>query len=145
MDFLPTFAAIAGTQPPADRPIDGHDIRPLLTDDEAKSPWEALFFYFGNELHGVRSGPWKFRPQNNLLNENIYNRGASTSVKVPPALYNLDRDPGEQKSVMQQHPEVVKRMRDYLQHARGDLGDSLRGIEPTNARPIGRVAAPATP
>jgi arylsulfatase A-like enzyme len=145
MDFLPTFATLAGTKPPTDRTIDGHDIRPLLTDDNAKSPWEALFFYFGNELHGVRSGPWKFRPQNNLLNENIYNRGASTSVKVPPALYNLDRDPAEQKSVMQQHPEIVNRMRDYLKRARDDLGDSLRGIKPTNVRPIGRVDTAAAP
>ena len=131
-------------QPPTDRTIDGHDIRPLLTDDEAKSPWEALYYYFGNELHGVRSGPWKFRPQNNLLNENIYNRGASTSVNMPPALYNLDRDPGEQKSVMQQHPDIVTRMRGYLKQARDDLGDSLRGIAPTNARPIGQVEAGGT-
>ena len=32
-------------------------------------------------------------------------------------------------------------MRDYLKQARDDLGDSLRGIEPTNARPIGQVEA----
>jgi hypothetical protein len=45
---------------------------------------------------------------------------------------------------MQQHTDVVERMRDYLKQARADLGDSLRDIAPTNARPIGRVDAAAT-
>jgi arylsulfatase A-like enzyme len=139
MDLLPTFAALAGTKPPSDRTIDGHDIRPLMTGDDAKSPWEALYFYFGNELHAVRSGRWKFRAKNNLVNENIYYREASTKVAIPPALYDLARDPGEQKSVLQDHPEVAKRLRGYMDQARADLGDSLRHIPPTNARPVGQA------
>jgi arylsulfatase len=103
-----------------------------------------LYFYFGNELHAVRSGPWKFRPQNNLVNEDIYRRDATTSVSIPPALYNLARDPGEQKSVLQDHPDITKRMRGYLKRARADLGDSLRGIAPTNARPVGHVEEKAS-
>jgi arylsulfatase A-like enzyme len=139
MDFLPTFAALAGKKPPADRTIDGHDIRPIMTDEDAKSPWEALYFYFGNELHAVRSGRWKFRAKNNLVNENIYYREASTQVAIPPALYDLARDPGEQKSVLLDHPEVAKRLRGYMDRARADLGDSLRRIAPTNARPVGVI------
>jgi arylsulfatase A len=139
MDFLPTFAALAGTQPPTDRTIDGHDIRPLLTDDEAKTPWKALYYYFGNELHAVRSGPWKLRARNNLLNENIYHRDASTELVIPPALYNLHRDLGEQKSVMKDHPNITKRLERYLDEARADLGDALTGVPPTNSRPIGLV------
>jgi arylsulfatase A-like enzyme len=139
MDFLPTFAALAGAQPPKDRTIDGHDIRPLLTDEQAKSPWKALFYYFGNELHAVRSGPWKLRAQNHQLNENIYQRGASKDVVIPAALYHLRRDPGEQKSVLADHPNVVKRLERYLSEARADLGDALTGVAPTNARRVGRV------
>ncbi len=139
LDFLPTFAGLAGTAPPEGRNIDGHDIRPLLTDDNAKSPWEALYYYFGNELHAVRSGRWKFRAKNNLVNENIYYREASPKVAIPPALYDLERDPGEQKSVLQDHPEIAKRLRGYMDQARADLGDSLRGIPPTNARPVGQM------
>jgi arylsulfatase A-like enzyme len=142
IDFLPTFAALAGAQPPTDRKIDGHDIRPLLTDDAAKSPWNAFYFYFGNELHGVRSGPWKFRAKNNLLNEDIYRPGATTDVAVPAALYNLRFDPAEQKSVLADHPNVTKRMQDLMQRARADLGDSLTGVAPTNARPVGRIDEP---
>jgi arylsulfatase A-like enzyme len=139
MDFLPTFAALAGAQPPTDRTIDGHDIRPLLTGDQAKSPWEALYYYFGNELHAVRSGPWKLRAQNHLLNENIYQRGASKDVVIPAALYNLRRDPGEQKSVFEDHPNITKRLEGYLAEARADLGDALTGVPPTNGRQVGQV------
>jgi arylsulfatase A-like enzyme len=139
MDFLPTFAALAGAQPPTDRTIDGHDIRPLLFDDTAKSPWKALYYYFGNELHAVRSGPWKLRAENHLLNENIYQRGASKDVVIPAALYNLRRDPGEQKSLLADHPHVAKRLERYLAQARADLGDALTGAAPKNVRPTGRM------
>jgi arylsulfatase A-like enzyme len=139
LDFLPTFAALAETKPPADRTIDGHDIRALMADNNAKSPWESLYFYFGNELHAVRSGRWKFRAKNNLVNENIYYREASPQVAIPPALYDLERDPGEQKSVLQDHPEVAKRLRGYMDEARADLGDSLRRIPPKSARPVGQI------
>jgi arylsulfatase A-like enzyme len=143
MDLLPTFAALADTAPPADRAIDGHDIRALLTDTKAKSPWKALFYYFGNELHAVRSGRWKLRAQNHLQNENLYQRDAAKDVVVPAALYDLRRDPGEQKSVLADHPNVVKRLEGYLAEVRADLGDALTGVAPKNARRIDRIEEPA--
>jgi arylsulfatase A len=139
MDLLPTFAALGDAKLPAGRTIDGHDIRPLLTDDRAKSPWKALYYYLGNELHAVRSGQWKLRAKNNFFNENIYRNNAPHDLEMPEALYDLRLDPGEQKSVLKDHPEVVKRLRGYLQEARADLGDSLTNVAPTNARRAGRV------
>ena len=139
MDFLPTFAALAGAKLPANRTIDGHDILPLMTEGDAKSPWQALYYFLGNELHAVRSGPWKLRAKNNFFNENIYRKGAPQDLEMPAALYNLEVDPGEQKSVLADHPKIVKRLEGYLQEARADLGDSLTGVKPTNARPAGHV------
>jgi len=139
MDFLPTFASLAVAQSPSDRTIDGHDIRPLLTDDQAKSPWKALYYYLGNELHAVRSGQWKLRTKNNFFNENIYRKDAPKDLEMPEALYDLRLDPGEQKSVLKDHPQIVKRLQGYLQDARADLGDSLAGIVPTNVRPSGQA------
>lgn len=139
MDILPTFAALGGGNVPTDRTIDGHDIRPLIDGtQDAKSPYDHLLYYFGNELHAVRSGRWKLRTRNHLLNENIYNYGAPKDVFLPPALYDLERDPGEQKSVLRDHPEIVRRLEGYLADARADMGDSLTGVEPTNVRPSGR-------
>jgi arylsulfatase A-like enzyme len=140
MDVLPTFAAMAGAVLPTDRTIDGHNITPLVIGQpDAVTPYEYLLYYFGNELHGVRSGRWKLRTRNHLRNENIYRYDAPRDVFLPAALYDLHRDPGEQKSVLKNHPQIVERLEGYLQAARADLGDSLTGIEPTNIRPTGRV------
>jgi arylsulfatase A-like enzyme len=140
MDFLPTFAALAGASLPADHKIDGHNIFPLMTDDAAKSPWKALYYFLGNELHAVRSGPWKLRAKNNFFNEDIYRKApAPRDLEMPAALYHLRSDPGEQKSVLLDHPKIARRLERYLNEARADLGDSLTGVKPANARPPGRA------
>jgi arylsulfatase A len=139
LDFLPTFAILAGAKPSSDRTIDGHDILPLLTDDKAKTPWKAFYYFLGNELHAVRSGEWKLRAKNNFSNENIYRKDAPKELEIPEALYNLRLDPGEQKSVLKDHPKIAKRLENFLQEARTDLGDSLTGVKPTNARPPGQA------
>lgn len=147
MDFLPTFAGLAGVSPPADRTIDGKNVAPLIHGEPgAKSPWEYLYYYFGNELHAVRSGRWKLRAKNKMINENIYAYRSPkvADVPIPPALYDLKYDPGEQKSVRKSHPEIVKRLEAALERARQDLGDALTGVEPTNARPLGRRTSAAT-
>ena len=53
--------------------------------------------------------------------------------------YNLRLDPGEQKSVLKDHPNIVKRSEGLLQQARDDLGDSLTGIKPKNVRAPGHA------
>lgn len=145
MDILPTFARLAGSQPPTDRKIDGHDIWPLVEGEvNAKTPYDHFLYYFGNELHGVRSGRWKLRTRNHLRNVNIYQYDAPKDVFLPPALYDLALDPGEQKSVLKNHPKVMARLNGYLDAARKDMGDSLTDVPPTNVRPSGRVAAAST-
>ncbi len=60
LDILPTLAALAGTEPPTDRVIDGHDISPILLQKRrATSPHEAFYYYFRDQLQAVRHGPWK--------------------------------------------------------------------------------------
>jgi len=150
MDLLPTFAALAGAKVPANRKIDGIDISALLLKPEGKSPRQSFLYYFGNQLHGVRSGEWKLRLKNNLLNEDVYRQGdleMLEKVEMPAALYNLTNDPGEQKSVLwdrpnqkkQTHPRVSKHLNEMIGKARNDLGDSLTGVKGPNLRPIGGV------
>jgi len=121
MDLLPTFAKLGGGKVPEDRVIDGKDIAPLLRDPaNAVSPYEAFFYYGGNRLRAVRSGPWKLHANGRL--------------------YNLDEDIGEQKNVAKQHPKVVKRLKEYLAECRKDLGD---GPKPgKNCRPVGMCQNP---
>jgi arylsulfatase A len=140
MDLLPTFVKLAGGAAPTDRIIDGKDIYPLMTAEPgAKTPHEAFFYYYGNELHAVRSGPWKLRLQNTLRNEDIYRRWKDQSARIPEALYNLRTDPGEQKSVLKDHRDIAERLRGLAQKAREDLGDSRTKTTGKNVRPIGKV------
>ncbi len=131
MDVFPTLARIAGAELPVDRVLDGHDIRPLLFGEpDAKSPTEAFFYYYVNQLQAVRSGPWKlYLPQ--------ANRNGSAGVLQ---LYNLVEDPQEVRNLAGERPELVARLESLFELARQDLGElDLKG---TNVRPVGRVENP---
>ena len=98
MDLLPTFAGLAGAPVPSDRVIDGKDVWPVLTANEA-SPHEAFFYYKVNNLEAVRSGKWK-----------LFMTKTSGRKKATPKLYNLEQDIGESTDVSQANPEVVERL-----------------------------------
>ncbi|WP_164100749.1 sulfatase family protein [Candidatus Laterigemmans baculatus] len=134
MDLLPTFAHLAGTEPPGDRIIDGKDIRPLLTRVSAETPHEAFYYYHVDQLQAVRSGRWKLH----LAIEPVSLQPTAKPQTRPAQLYDVVADPGETTNLIAQHPEVVARLEKLAEQARTDLGDHGRpGAHP---RPAGRVA-----
>ena len=139
MDFLPTLAALAGVSVP--RAIDGKDITGLVrAKPGATSPHESFFYYSGNRLHAVRSGKWKLKVPTTLGEEFAgYLQIENAETEIPRALYDLEADPGEQKSVLNDHPDVAKRLQAMIESAREDLGDSRRKLAGNNVRAIGRV------
>lgn len=137
MDVLPTFVKLTGTQVPADRKIDGKDMWPLLTGETKTSPHEALYYFNGNKLEAVRSGPWKLAiaPQGTGLPE-----GVAEPVKhTGPRLYNLDTDIGELTDVAAQNHQVVERLQKLVQEMDADLGVTGKG---PGVRPPDRVDNP---
>mgnify|MGYP003872853889 CR=1 FL=1 len=145
MDLLPTLARLAGAELRRDRRLDGGDIGPLLRGEPgARTPHEAFYYYWGRELQAVRSGPWK------LHFPHTYPRpdppgadgrpGRYTELRIGPALFNLETDPGETRDVAAEHPEVVRRLEALAEAARADLGDSATGREGNGVRPPGRLA-----
>jgi arylsulfatase A len=137
MDLLPTFARLAGTQPPKDRIIDGHDIWPLMAGKVgAMSPYEAFYYYYMGQLQAVRSGKWKlYLP---LENKWINFRGDTKSC--PVELYDLKADISETINLAEEYPDIVKRLLTLAEKARGDLGDV--GRSGSNQRPAGYVTNP---
>lgn len=100
LDFLPTFALLAGAEPPVDRVLDGHDIRPLMMGQpDARSPHNEFFYWTHVGLRAVRIGPWKLH-----LSARINGRD------VPPELYNLDEDIGERNNRIDEHPALAQRL-----------------------------------
>jgi hypothetical protein len=45
LDFLPTFARLAGVRVPVDRVIDGFDIGPILQGGDARVPYDSFYYY----------------------------------------------------------------------------------------------------
>lgn len=131
IDWLPTFAKLAGTKPSQVRIIDGRDIWPLLTNNAgAESPHEAFYYYFRRNLECVRSGQWKLR----VLAPRQDPDGPKPFV---PRLFDLKVDIGETTDVAAQHPDVVKRLLVLAESARADLGDGSKAGK--NQRPAGFV------
>ena len=120
MDILPTLAAMTGVQKPP-HTIDGHDITPLLLGQSgATSPNDELgfFYYFGDQLQAVRSGPWKL-----YLPLEAKRIGGVKKQASPMQLFNVRDDVSEKEEVSNAHPEVVERLMKLAKKAREELGD----------------------
>jgi arylsulfatase A len=146
IDILPTVAKLIGTRLPAHR-IDGKDIWPLIAGTPgAKNPHESYFFYYHvNELHAVRSGPWKLYAPHQY--RTLAGRPGGTNgipakyqqTKTDWALYNLETDVSETTDVAEKNPEVVARLKKLLDNARKDMGDRLINAKGENSREPGRI------
>lgn len=137
IDVLPTLVKLAGGTVPTDHVIDGKDIWPLLSGRRTDSPHDALFYFNGNRLQAVRSGPWKLAvtPQGTGQRKG----SAQPQQHTGPRLYNLEADIGELTDVAAQHPDIVARLQRFIAQMDGDLG--AQGIGP-GVRPPDRVANP---
>ncbi len=115
MDLLPTFAKLAGNDSPPEKKIDGHDIAGLLfAEQNAKSPYEAFYYYHQDQLQAVRSGPWKlFLPVDSPAGHPHFNKSR------PPQelLFNVVEDIGSKHNVAAEHPEVVARLNELAEKA----------------------------
>ena len=140
LDVLPTFVKLAGGSVPADRRIDGADIWPLLSGATKESPREAHYYFNGNRLEAVRSGPWKLaivpQPERKPGEKAL---GAEAEKTHKPRLYNLVDDIGETTDLSAQHPDVVQRLQEFVAKMNADLG--TKGTGP-GVRPPGRVKNP---
>jgi arylsulfatase A len=142
MDILPTVSHLAGTQPPDDRVIDGHNILPILTNKpDAESPYDEMgfFYYYREQLQAVRSGPWKlYLPlEKKLKKPDGSFEGAG---RFEAELYNVRKDISETLELATEHPDIVERLLDLATKARTDIGDV--GREGANQRPAGLVDDP---
>jgi arylsulfatase A-like enzyme len=133
---------LAGANVPQDRIIDGRDLWPVLAGKQKGEVHDALYFYWGYELHAVRSGKWKLHlphPAKEVpLPGNGGQPGASKPIQVPLSLFDLEKDPGENHNLAAQHPEIVQHLMQQVERARADLGDSLVKSTGKNVRPAGR-------
>jgi len=146
IDLLPTISRLAGARVSPDRIIDGRDLWPVLSGEKnAPPPHDVLYFYWGQELHAVRSGKWKLHlphPYQSLEAAGADGApGKYVRKDIELSLYDLEADPAETKNLAAANPDVVATVMKYVEQAREDLGDSLVKQTGKNVRPVGRIEA----
>lgn len=143
MDVLPTVAKIAGGKLPEDRIIDGKDIWPLLAGEaDAKTPHKAYYYFWGNHLQAVRSGPWKLHLPHDYITVNPGKGGQpgkNPNRMIGLELFNLEADPGESTDVSSQNPDIVEQLEKLAEACRQDLGDSQTKTKGKGVREPARV------
>ncbi len=112
LDFLPTFANLAGFEVPDDRIIDGVDQTDLILGENDEGARET-FYYFYN---GVRQGKWKY-----LRAEHKISGYAKDDERAHvEELYNLEEDISETNNLAEEYPEIVERLRKLTEEIEGE-------------------------
>ena len=143
IDILPTVAELIGAKLP-DHKIDGKSIVNLVTGKNDKSPQEAYYFYYGQQLQAIRMGKWKIHFPHGY--RTMAGRPGGTGgiptkysqAKIGLSLFNLEEDIGESTDVKAKHPKVVSKMQALGQAMRKELGD--QGKKGSGQREAGRLA-----
>lgn len=137
IDLLPTFATLSGAVIPGDHKIDGKDLTPLLLGKTTESQRDIHYYFSGNNLQAIRSGPWKLA----IARQSEANGKPDPDARKPfsPTLYNLESDLGETKDVASEHPEIVSRIKALADQMDADLGITAVG---PGVRPPGKVEKP---
>ncbi|GAB2542308.1 arylsulfatase A-like enzyme [Gracilibacillus alcaliphilus] len=101
MDILPTFIELADMTP-ANQQIDGESVVELVTNPQAESPHEQVFWEYNDQL-AVRQGKWKLVLNGKLDFEEV----AEDTI----FLSDLEQDPGERINLAAQQPELAEQMK----------------------------------
>lgn len=105
-DLLPTFCELAGAEIPDG--IDGVSLVPTLTGKGEQTEHEYLYweFYERGGRKAARWGQWKAVQLN-----------VSKDLNAPIEIYDLSADPGEEKNLAAEKPELVARAKEIFADA----------------------------
>jgi arylsulfatase A-like enzyme len=146
MDIYPTIASLCKGKIP-EHTIDGKDLSAIIRGDMEATPRQVFYYYYlKNSLQAVRKGNWKLiLPHESLtfegqvVKDNGFPGEGVSKIKMPKALYDLRRDPGERQDLQAKYPEIVAELEKIASEAREDLGDDIQKIQSKNSRPCGII------
>jgi arylsulfatase A-like enzyme len=108
LDILPTSLAAAGVTVKPDFKLDGVNLLPYLTGQNAGSPHEMLYWRFGQQI-AIRMGDWKLvKAVGNQGVEGIERNNVASTAGAE--LYNLKNDIGEKQNLAEKEPARFKQM-----------------------------------
>jgi arylsulfatase A-like enzyme len=107
IDFMPTFATLAGFKAPDDRVIDGVDQTQLLL-GKRKEGARDNFVYLNN---AVRQGKWKYL----RAEHKVPGYAQDKEREQVEELYDLEADIGERENLAAKHPEKVRELKRVME------------------------------
>ena len=121
VDILPTICEITGTELPSNRKLDGISLLPLFEKKPLDRRQPLYWFYSPSRpIAVIRNGDWNLIadpeidiPRDNLFNEEWIGMIKETSLENF-RLYNLRDDPKQLKDLSQDHPEILKLMKEKM-------------------------------
>ena len=145
VDFLPTFASLAGANLPTTQPVDGTDISPLLKGKTI--PQRSIFWHyplylsgrgFTIDLPGGKTYSWRGVPSTSMRKGDykLVHLHEDNSIM----LYNIKDDPGETKNLVQTMPRLAAKLHTELKKWQKDT----RAPIPTELNPEYDLAAKAS-
>lgn len=114
VDMYPTLAAIAGASMEKNKPLDGMNLWPAISEGQ-KTPREEVVYNVDPTGGAVRQGDMKL----------VWNAGLPGKVE----LFDLARDPGETTDLAAQNPEVVARLKDRILELSKEMAPPLLIME----------------
>ena len=127
VDFYPTLLEMAGAKRPADQPLDGQSILPLLRGAESLNR-EAIFWHFPAYLQGS-GGTWRTTPAGAVRKGQWKLIEFFEDGRIE--LYNIVQDIGEKRNLTEKMPEKAKELHNLLRKWR----KSVNAKVPTRLNP----------
>lgn len=116
VDFYPTFLGMAGVSPP-DQPMDGMDLRPILSGDETRLD-RAIYFHYPHYHHS--------RPAGAVV------QGSSKLIEFYDSgeieLYDLSADIGESRNLASERAAEAVRLAEDLRSWRQDVNAEMPAL-----------------
>lgn len=122
VDLLPTLSDLTGAAHVGGKPLDGRSVAPLLLEASRRWPDRRVFSYWGRRV-SVRTDRFRLDPDGRL--------------------YDLPSDPGQQRDVAAQHPEVTTELMAAARATREELVAEL-GVD-DRPLPVGHAARTELP
>jgi arylsulfatase A-like enzyme len=111
-DMFPTLAEIAGARIPQGLDLDGLSLKPLI--DNPKAKWKDRYTFFHTGRWNKKNAPGRWGQGNTDPDKVKYRSFAVRSEKWrlvgTNELYDIKTDPGQQKNVAKDNPEIVTKM-----------------------------------
>lgn len=130
VDMLPTFAALAGTDMPTDRVIDGYDLTKMFEGDvqgyESDNPNRLIWFPNAMRFDAFRNDKFKYRGPYTM-----FSNGMGDAIDMRKAqdanLYDYAFDMRESYDVTVKYPEITAEMAKVLETMNQEITDNPRG------------------